>query len=139
MRPTGFHSLAAFMCETSGLPEVVGEGAGLRLFCGRVRQSKQIGGMDRRQQCAHAQSNWASPHVSKPRGRSRHSAKRARAERDNERRVDQGEFPVQPPTAVIDLARARRLMDASFSTRDELEMLDRICEVALAFSEAHLA
>jgi hypothetical protein len=58
--------------------------------------------MDRRQQDTLAQSNWVSPPISKPRGRSRHRAKRARAERDNERRVDQGEFPVQPPTAVID-------------------------------------
>jgi hypothetical protein len=94
--------------------------------------------MDRRQQDTRAESNWASPHVSKPRRRPRHSAKRARAKRDDERRVDQGEFPVQPPAAVIDLARARRLMDASFSTRDELEMLDGIREVALAFCEARL-
>ena len=127
------------MGENSGLPEVVGEGTGLRVFGGWVRQSKQIGGMDRRQQDALAQSNWASPHVRKPRRRSRHSAKSAGAKRDDQRRFHQGKLPVQPPTAVINLACARRLMDAPLSTRDEFEMLDRICEVAFAFCEARLA
>ena len=89
--------------------------------------------MDGRQQCARAESNWVSPHVRKPRGWSRHSAKRARAERDDKRRFHQGKFPLQPPATVIDLARAWGLMDAPLSTRDELEMLDRIREVACAF------
>ncbi len=94
--------------------------------------------MDRRQQDTRAQSNWASSHVSKPRRRSRHSAKGARAERDDKRRFHQGKLPVQPPAAVIDLARARRLVNAPLSTRDELEMLDRIREIALAFRETRL-
>ena len=94
--------------------------------------------MDRRQQDTRAQCNWAPSHVSKPRRRSRHSAKGARAERDDKRRFHQGKLPVQPPAAVIDLARARRLVNAPLSTRDELEMLDRIREVALAFRETRL-
>ncbi len=94
--------------------------------------------MDRRQQDTRAQRNWAPSHVSKPRRRSRHSAKGARAERDDKPRFHQGKLPVQPPAAVIDLARARRLVNAPLSTRDELEMLDRIREIALAFRETRL-
>ena len=111
--------------------EVIGEGAGLSVFYGRVRQPQEIGGMDRRQQGPRAQRDWPSAHVGQPRRRSRDSAKRARAQRDDERRFHQGEFTVQPPEAVIDLARARGFVDASFSARDELEVLHRIREVAL--------
>ena len=127
------------LSEESGFLQVFGEGAGLSLFCGWVRQSKQIGGMDRRQQRPCAELDWSSAHVGKPRRWSRHSAKRARAQRDDERRFHQGEFTVEPPAAVIDLARARRLMDAPFSARYKLEMLDRIREIAFALGEARLA
>ena len=127
------------MGENRSLLEVAGEGAGLRLFCSGVGQSKKIGGMDGRQQDTRAHFDWASPHVRKPRRRSRHSAKRGRAQRDDERRFHERKFSIQPPAAMVDLACARGLVDASFSARDEFEMLDRIREVALAFREARLA
>jgi len=95
--------------------------------------------MDGQQQCARAKSNRAPAHRSESSGRPRHRAKRACPERYDQRRLHQRKFTLQPPAAVVDLACAGTLMDASFSARDEFEMLDRIGEVALTLSEARLA
>src|SRR4051794_21597000 len=52
-----------------------------------------------------------------------------RAERHDDLGFDQGDFLVQPPSAGLDLASIRFLMDSALAARLEFEMLHRIGDI----------
>src|SRR3569832_89551 len=60
-----------------------------------------------------------------------HAAHRRGAKRDDQRRLDDLPFEIEPHMATLDLVSARPLVQAAFAARLELEMLDGVRDVDL--------
>lgn len=116
--------------ETEGLAQFVDEAREGFLPLRLSAHPENGGWVDRREAAARIAPTEKAAAVPHQDNRSAHQCGSGRdAERDDKSGVDGGDFPIEPPTARLDLCPVRGFVKSSLSSRLVFEMFDDICEV----------